>query len=171
MANTYTLIASSTVGLLGATSIDFTSIPSTYTDLVVKCSIRDSTGGVGAYLYLRFNNDSGSNYSSKTIEGNGASAASYSNTSQTKMLFWNTNGGGSTSNTFGNAELYVPNYLSSNQKSVSMDTVAETNATTEYMDIVAGIWTGTAAITSISLLPDSLFAQYSTAYLYGVKNA
>jgi hypothetical protein len=171
MANTFELIASSTVGSGGAASIDFTSIPSTYTDLVVKCSIRDTTGGVGAYLYLRFNNDSGSNYSSKTIEGNGSAANSYSNTSQTKMLFWNTNGGGATSNTFGNAELYVPNYLSSNQKSVSMDTVAETNATVQYMDLVAGIWTGTSAINQLTLLPDAGFAQYSTAYLYGVKNA
>lgn len=171
MANTFELISSVTVGVAGAASIDFTSIPSTYTDLVVKCSIRDTTGGVGAYLYLRFNNDSGSNYSSRTIEGNGSSAASYANTSQTKMLFWNTNGGGATANTFGNAELYVPNYLSSNQKSVSMDTVAETNASSQYMDLVAGIWTGTAAINRLTLLPDAGFAQYSSAYLYGVKNA
>ena len=171
MANTFELIASSTVGAGGAASIDFTSIPSTYTDLVVKCSIRDTTVGVGAYLYLRFNNDSGSNYSSKTIEGNGSAANSYANTSQTKMLFWNTNGGGATANTFGNAELYVPNYLSSNQKSVSMDTVQETNGSSAYMDLVAGIWTGTAAINRLTLLPDAGFAQYSTAYLYGVKNA
>jgi hypothetical protein len=171
MATSTTLISSVTVGSGGASSIDFTSIPATYTDLMVKCSIRDTTAGVGAYLYLRFNNDSGANYSSKTIEGNGASAGSYSNTTQTKMLFWNTTGGGATANTFGNAELYVPNYLSSNQKSVSMDTVAETNATTEYMDLVAGIWTGTAAITRLTLLPDAGFAQYSTAYLYGIKNS
>jgi hypothetical protein len=171
MPNTFELIASSTVGSGGAASIDFSSIPSTFTDLVVKCSIRDTTGGVGAYLYLRFNNDSGTNYSTRTIEGNGASAASYANTAQNKMLLWNTNGGGATASTFGNAELYVPNYLSSNQKSVSFDTVAETNATTQYMDLVAGIWTGTAAINRITLLPDAGFAQYSTAYLYGVKNA
>jgi hypothetical protein len=171
MATSTALIQTITVGAGGSASIDFTSIPSTYTDLMVKCSIRDTTGGVGAYLYLRFNNDSGSNYSSRTIEGNGSAANSYSNTTQTKMLLWNTTGGGATANTFGNSELYVPNYLSSNQKSVSMDTVAETNAVLEYMNLVAGIWTGTAAITRLTLLPDAGFAQYSTAYLYGIKNS
>lgn len=171
MANTYELIASSTVGSGGASSITFTSISSSYTDLLVKCSIRDTTGGVGAYLYMRLNSDTGANYSTNTIEGNGSSAASYASTSQTKMLLWNTNGGGATANTFGNAELYIPNYLSSSTKTVLIDTVAETNASGQYMDIVAGFWNNTAAITSLTLLPDAGFAQYSTAYLYGIKNS
>jgi hypothetical protein len=152
-----------------AASVTFSNIPqSGYTDLKIVGSIRDATGGAGAYLYLRFNGDTGSNYSTRTIEGNGASAASYANTSQNKMLLWNTNGGGSTANTFANSELYVPNYLLSNQKSISFDTVAETNATTQYMDLVAGIWTGTAAINSVTFLPDSAFAANSTFSLYGL---
>ena len=63
MPNTFTLIASSTVGAGGASSIDFTSIPSTYTDLVIKASLRsDRNTGSATYLTITFNNDTGSNY-------------------------------------------------------------------------------------------------------------
>ena len=54
MANTYTLIASNTVGSGGAASISFSSIPSTYTDLLVKISTRDNTGSFNDML-LTFN--------------------------------------------------------------------------------------------------------------------
>jgi hypothetical protein len=80
---------------------------------------------------------------------------------------------GCTANTFGNGEIYIPNYAGSTQKSVSADAVAENNSATYiYSALNAGLWTGTAAITSIKLLiPSYNFVQYSTAYLYGVSNA
>ena len=80
-----------------------------------------------------------------------------------------------TPNTFSNGEMYVPNYAGSTQKSASLDSVAENNASTAYMAMQAGLWTGTAAITSIALTPDTStspsFSQYSTATLYGIKNS
>ena len=55
MANTFVLLASTTVGSGGASSIDFTSIPATYTDLVVKVSGRIDYAQTGDYFKITFN--------------------------------------------------------------------------------------------------------------------
>ena len=79
-------------------------------------------------------------------------------------------GTGYTASTFGNAELYIPNYTSSNNKSFSADSVTENNATAAYSQLIAGLWSNVTAITSLSLAPSSgTFVQHSTATLYGVK--
>ena len=78
---------------------------------------------------------------------------------------------GATASTFGNAEIYIPNYASSNNKSVSADFVSETNAADAIFGLTAGLWANTSAITSIKLTPAAAFAQYSTATLYGIKNS
>ena len=169
MANTFELIASSTVGSGGAASIDFTSIPSTYTDLVVKLSARtSSTGSIYEWLYIKFNSST-SGYSYRLLQGNGSSAASYNNTTQ---YAGDITDGTATASTFGNYEVYIPNYAGSTNKSYSVDAVTENNGTTAVADLVAGLLSNTAAITAINLTPrNGSFVQYSTAYLYGVKNA
>ena len=174
MANTYTLIASSTVGSGGAASIDFTSIPSTYTDLVIKLSIRTTRASIIDYGAMRFNSDSGSNYSARYLQGFSGAASSSTNGNATQLEIPNAlNGDTSTANTFNNAEIYIPNYAGSNQKSVSFDAVTENNATDAITMLQAGKWSGTAAITSMTIYSANgfNFKQYSTAYLYGVKNA
>ena len=169
MANTYTLIASSTVGSGGTATITFTSIPQTYTDLVLVHSLRETTNDSTAKV--TFNNDTGSNYSLRRLTGNGTTAGSGSATYgflETLCCF-STN----TANTFGNTSLYIPNYTSSNKKSVSIDIVTENNATAAFAYLTAGLWDNTAAITEIDIdAPTSAtFVQYSTAYLYGIKNS
>jgi len=168
MPNTFTLIASSTVGAGGASSIDFTSIPSTYTDLVLVCSLRVSRASVVNNTVIKFNGSSTS-YSERVLYGNGSSAGSYSDT----QIYDVNNAANSTASTFANSQFYIPNYAGSTNKSVSNDSVSETNATAATAQLVAGLWSNTSAITSISLTDYSgtNFAQYSTAYLYGVKNA
>jgi hypothetical protein len=173
MPTTFTKIASVTVGSGGASSIDFTSIPSTYTDLVVKLSARRSQAY--ADTYLRFNNDSGANYSWRQVRGDGSSTSSASGSAQTYAL----SGNGAdrstyTANTFGSIEIYVPNYAGSNAKSFSVDSVNENNATQADAMLLAGLWSGTSAINRVTLYPDigyGDFVQYSTATLYGIKNS
>lgn len=171
---TYTLIASSTVGSGGASSIDFSSIPSTYTDLCVKVSARRSDTSEG-YLSLRFNANSGSNYSNRTLRGTGSAASSSADNSTTFLDFWVIDGTGYTANTFASTDIYIPNYAGSTNKSVSADNVAEGNTNTMYMQMTAGIWAQTTAINQITLYaagaPSGTFAQYSTAYLYGISNS
>lgn len=167
---TYQLISSVTVGSGGAASMAFSSIPSTYTDLLLKISGRDDRAGVTANAINLSFNGSTSNFTYRVLEGNGATAASGSGSTS-----WGaTNVGPSaTASTFSNCEIYIPNYAGSNNKSFSSDFVTENNATTAFTDLLAGLWSQTAAITSITLTPNtgSNFAQYSTAYLYGISNA
>jgi len=175
MPTTYTQIGTAqVVGAGGASSIDFTSIPATYTDLVVKISSRSSNTAANDSdsLNLQFNGDTGSNYIRRTLYGDGGAAGS-SNATTTSMRIAFTDTNGNTSSTFGNTEIYIPNYAGSTQKSVSGDGVVEANVSQYiYASFNAGLWTGTAAITSIKLLiPSYNFVQYSTAYLYGVSNA
>jgi hypothetical protein len=166
MANTYTLINSYTA-TGSVANIDFTSIPSTYTDLLVKASLRGSTNN-NIDMLLQFNGVT-TNYNFRWISGDGSSAGSATGaTSNGGFMDMNNN----TANTFSNVEIYIPNYLSSNYKSVSFDAVTENNATTAYSVMGASLWSNTAAITSVKLLPSpGNFVQYSTAYLYGIKNS
>jgi hypothetical protein len=170
MANTFELIASSTVGSGGAASIDFTSIPSTFTDLCVKLSGRSTATPANPWtsVYSYFNNDTtGGNYTGRAVYGTGSAAGSEANG---VVLF--ASNGTATASTFANSELYIPNYTSSNAKSASADNGTESNATASLAYLGALLWSGTAAINRITLTPTSgNFAQYSTAYLYGVKNA
>ena len=172
MADTYTLISSVTVGAGGASSIDFTSIPATYTDLVVKLSSRVNAGSGGYQTYVRFNSDSGANYPWRNLLGTGSSALSQSDTADTGMRITMSVSSGDTANTFSNSELYIPNYAGSAYKSVSADGVSENNATGATADLAAGLWNSTSAITSINIFASGAsFVQYSTAYLYGIKNS
>jgi hypothetical protein len=171
---TFTLIASSTVGSGGASSIDFTSIPSTYTDLIIKLSSRttDTTVNDSSAIALQFNGDTTSTYTRRSLVGDGGSASS-SNATTTSMRIGFTTTNGDTASTFGNCEIYIPNYAGSTQKSVSADAVTEANvAQYIYAALNAGLWTGTAAITSIKLIAPSFnFMQYSTASLYGISKS
>ena len=166
---TYTLISSVTVGSGGAADIQFTSIPATYTDLLVKASLRSTSAVVNENVQIDFNSTS-ANRSRRELYGTGSAAGSESNASNSRLGY--ISGDSATASTFGNSELYIPNYAGSNNKSSSADSVAETNATGAFMSLQANLWSDSAAITSIKLYPSGgNFAQYSTAYLYGISNA
>ena len=169
MPNTYTLLETISVGAAGASSVTFNSIPQTgYTDLVIKASVR-STVAEDAFG-LRFNSDTGSNYDYRAIVGQGASASSFSGNSSMMVAMGRQSESGYTANTFGNTEIYIPNYTSANKKSVSSDAVNENNATTARAQLAAGLWNSTAAITTVQVVPGAgSFAQHSTFSLYGVS--
>jgi hypothetical protein len=163
---TYKLISSVTVGSGGAANMEFTSIPQTYTDLLVKITARSD--GSDTSIELSFNNNT-SNRTTRYVFGNGSTASSGNTTNMfiTSSIVPST----ATASTFSNAELYIPNYAGSNNKSSSVDGVSENNATASNMAFTANLWSDSAAITSIKLFPTGLsnFVQYSTAYLYGIS--
>lgn len=172
MANTFIKIASVTVGSGGAASIDFSSIPGTYTDLCLKVSARDARAVVASSIVLQINGSTASSGSYRRIYGDGTSAFADGDTGGTTVQSGHSDGNNATANTFGNVEIYIPNYAgTSTNKSFSSDGVAETNATTTFMSMVAGLWANTAAITQVTIKPATAvnFLQYSTATLYGIK--
>ena len=173
MANTYTLISSTTVGSGGASSIDFTSIPNTYTDLLIKISTRVDQAGA-PNVCLRFNSDTGSNYKYKAAFGNGTSPGSYSevDTGSTFMNLGYGDNSAHTANTFGSTDVIIPNYADSNYKLTTSESTMEDNNATSYLMITSGYWNNTNAITSITLFNQNSgykWVQYTTASLYGIK--
>jgi hypothetical protein len=162
--NTFEKIASVTVGAGGAASMDFTSIPNTFTDLaILMTSKRTNSGGSGSAM-MQFNGVTTS-YSYVRVFGNGSVTSSGSGTDPLIGEAGEFNENGWSSN-----YVYIPNYTSSNNKSYSADGLRENNATTAFMQFIAGLWSNTAAITSISIKPvTGTWIQYTTAYLYGIK--
>ena len=163
-----TLISTQTVGSGGASSISFTSIPQTYTDLLLKFSGRSTASST--VIELTFNS-SGSSYTNKRLYGTGTAAASDSNNT-TFISNLGMDDTGFTANTFGSLDIYIPGYRTSSYKLTSGDGVSETNNATAYMLLGAGMWADTAAITSITLVQSGAnLTQHSSASLYGIKNS
>ena len=172
MANTFELITSTTVGSGGAADITFSSIPSTYTDLCLKLSARTNAAG-DTYDNLKvYPNGATTNLSSRYL-GSYSGTTVFSATSTAGIIANAADGASATASTFANTEIYIPNYAGSTNKSMSVDAVAETNAADGRQGLTAFLWSNTAAITSLQIVPSAgtSFNQYSTAYLYGVKNA
>ena len=162
---TMTLVSTVTVGAGGASSIEFTSIPQTGTDLLVVASLRGTS--TPDFPVLVFNTDASSsaNYLYRDLYGSGSSASSGVASSAGIEFGWNRT---TTANTFGNVSAYISNYTSTTSKSVSVDAVGEANATAADQMIVAGRWTSTTGITTLKIVSSGTFAQYSTASLYTI---
>jgi hypothetical protein len=165
MANTFTKIASATVGAGGASSIDFSSIPSTYTDLFIKIAARLVSGAVNGNLTfngLTTNLSDRDAYLASTTRGTNAT---------TKIRFV-INDSTTPANSFSNNEIYVPNYASAMAHAVFLDAVADNLGTGNLLYFGTGLWNSATAITRVTLAPESSsFAQYSMATLYGIKNS
>jgi hypothetical protein len=174
MAATYVLIASQVLGST-ATSVTFSSIPGTYTDLVIKTSARDSTGGNNTdNINVAFNGTT-STYGTTFLRGNSSVSDSFRDTSQiyTRVVTAST-GTAWTANTFASSEIYIPNYATSSAKQLLASVASENNSSAANGAFIiqeAGYWSS-GAITSITLTNGAVtFAIGSSFYLYGISNA
>ena len=165
MATTYEAIATVTVTGATAANIEFTSIPATYTDLLLVISGRTDRAAVADGFLIKPNNTTPT---IKYITGDGTTA--YSGTNYSGIFPAAT----ATASTFGNSAAYFPNYANTSyNKSFSVDDVSENNATTAYTTLSANLYSSTSAIASIRIesINAASFVQYSTATLYGIKNS
>jgi hypothetical protein len=171
MANTYKLISSNVLST-SAASITFSSIPSTYTDLVIKTSTRSSAAGG---VFMQLNGDTSSLYSTTRLRGSGSGGTVNSGrtTSAANLYFGLDVYSTSTANTFTSQEIYIPNYTIAKNKAISNFLVQENNlaGTDTNIDIQAGLYGSTTAITSVTILKTSdNFVSGSSFYLYGISN-
>jgi hypothetical protein len=169
MANTFELIASTTVGSGGASDITFSSIPDTYTDIVVVCSLRHS----GAQVFATLSLNSGGSYSYRSLIGTGSGTPASGAASDNLYQIW-VDGSNQTSGIFSSSQVYIPSYSNtSTYKSISIESFTENNATGVYTGLNAGLYSSNSAITSLTITPwaSDTFVQYSSAYLYGIKNS
>jgi len=176
MATTYKLIDKSILGS-SVTSVSFTSIPSTYTDLKIVISGRsDRSGTYEDSINLRVGNGTVSSTGySYIIIYEYAGSVSVSQASGQNEVLWQSpvTSTLATANTVGNSQLYIPNYTSSNAKSFSGDSATENNGTDQLLGFTAGLWSGTSAINIITMTPrnGTNFISGSSFYLYGIKNS
>jgi len=152
-----------------SSSIEFTSVPQFYSDLIILASVRDDRNVIANGFNLIVNGST-ANSSGRNLYGSGSSTASLSLSSEQLV-----NSGTATASTFGNMSIYIPNYsVNGVNKSFSIDAVSETNGTEAYQSIFAGLWAGTAPITSIGISMDSQFGGSnfvagSSISLYGIN--
>jgi hypothetical protein len=180
MANTHKLIEAKTLAS-AVNSITFSSIPQTYTDLKLLISARGTSASFFTQgLRLTFNSIT-SGYTTLILNQVGDNRTPVSSTNPyttSAAVSQFINNAASTASTFGNTEVYIPNYTSSNDKSYSVDYTTESNSNGWY-DVNSGfsavsVASSTAAITSITFTSQSGegdLAINSTFYLYGIKNS
>ncbi len=167
------LISSQTLTSAAAT-VTFTSIPSTYTDLVVRFSVRATDAS--DWMIVILNNITTTTTSETWLQGSGSAASS---TRQANTNYFGGNGNdliinlsGSTANTFTSGEIYLPSYTVSQNKPSSFFLATENNAAAATITALAGLWRNTATINQIQFdTAGTSFASGSSFYLYGLKNS
>jgi hypothetical protein len=166
-ANTYTPIFTTTLGSAQA-SVTFSSIPSTYTDLVLVISANEITGN---NIFLQFNGDTGSNYSRTFLSGTGSSSLSGRDTTQTNMQIDAYGYAPTAANTFGVLNAFIQNYSNT---TTYKTVLSRANNASAGVDACVGLWKSTAAINSILIDIIGTTANFntgSTFSLYGILAA
>jgi hypothetical protein len=173
---TYTLISSNILAS-SAASVTFSSIPATYTDLVLRISARSDIAGLVNTFKLTYNAISGTNYSYTLLYGNTNPPVSVRDSNQSNLRHGYYDGDTTTADTFGSGEIYIPNYAGSTfPKPSSSFSVSENNSATAsewYISAYAGLSQSTAAITGITIasVDTANYKIGSSFYLYGISNA
>ena len=163
MPKTYEPIATQTA-TGSETSFTFSSLGA-YTDIYMVVDAKNLTGN--SDVLLRFNSDTGTNYSATILTGDGSAAGSYRRTSSTSIIcnyfdFLN-------STTATQFNISIQNYSNATTYKTALIRANRANQATEA---IVGLWRNTAAVTSITLaLGSSNYASGSTITLYGIKAA
>ena len=168
----YESIATVSVGSGGSSSIDFTSIPSTFQHLQIRGIVRSNLSATAAGFIMRFNSDSGSNYATHNLLGDGASTQANAYTSNTYIYPSDyAPAASATASIFGTMVIDILDYANTNKYKTSRNLFGTDLNGSGHVGIVSGVWMNTNAITSVSLkFTTSNAVQYSHFALYGIKS-
>jgi hypothetical protein len=166
MPTTYTPIATQTLGSATST-VTFSSIPQTYTDLVLVISGRCSSTVGNNNSAIRFNSDSGNNYSMTRATGDGSTPGTdrVANTSYAGWAFI----ANSSSSEFSPVIYQIQNYSNT---TTNKSLIGRGNWTAQFVSATVSMWRNTAAITTIDITQTGTnWVVGSTFTLYGIKAA
>lgn len=173
---TYSSISSTTVSS-NTTSITISSIPATYTDLVLVCTIRGTINGV--YPTMQFNSDTGNNYSQVSAYGIATTTVAsqrYYNNSSIEILDPN-RATAFDSNVFGTSIIHLNNYANTSvyKNAIIRGSSQNPSSSGFNVTVLAGSWRSASAINSITILSEGggsyYFAVGSTFNLFGIAAA
>lgn len=155
------------------TTVSFLDIPQFYDTLLLKCSTRQNTNGIIADYSLRFNNDTGTVYNSLGLSGVNGGHSGYAIGDQTLIEFQGMSCGAlALANSFGTADIFIPNYSSGSQwKSVYSHTSNENNGTSNvWIRTNQNIYKKNSSVTRIDLIGTggTSFVAGSKFSLYGM---
>jgi len=174
VTSSYESIATAT-GNGSATTLTFSSIPSTYKHLQIRGISRRASGTGLADIAITINADSGSNYAMHDLQGNGSTAAAQGYASQSSIFWWNMLPSATyTASTYGAGIADIHDYASTTKnKTLRLISGFDSNAgsTANRVNLSSGLWMNTAAITSITLTSGNAFDTSSVFSLYGIKGA
>ena len=167
----YDSIATTTVGAGGASSVTFTSIPQTYKHLQVRFIGRTVASDTAENAWIRFNGDTGSNYSFHYIDGDGSTTASGGSGSYIYALAGRLAAANSGTNVFGTSVVDILDYTNTNKNTTIRTLCGIDRNGSGNLRLDSGAWFNTSAVTSINILNGNgqNYAQYSTFALYGIK--
>jgi hypothetical protein len=166
MPATYEPIATNTLGSAAAT-VTFSSIPGTYTDLVLVISARMSGGGGASAIQAQFNSDTASNYSFTLVTGTGSSVDSSGASSQTQMAV------GLATDTAGEWSTNIIQVMNYSNTTTNKTVLARAGIASDRTRALVNLWRSTSAITSILIINNGSvnFVAGSTFTLYGILAA
>ncbi len=171
-ANSYESIATVTVGSGGSSAATFSSIPSTFKHLQVRLFAKSNRADQNEAIGIQFNSDTGNNYGSHGLWGDGSStaAAQLNYPASAISLPWvagNSNG----SSVFGVSVIDIFDYTNTNKYTTVRGLNGYDNNGNGQAALGSGLWSNTAAVTTVTVKPfyGSLWNQYSQIALYGIK--
>lgn len=167
----YESIATTTVGAGGASSITFSSIPSTFQHLQIRLFARSTTANTQSVAYMQLNGDTAANYSYHELTGQGSTVGSAAGTSVTGPRIAIYPAASSTASMFGVGVIDILDYKDTNKYTTYRSLNGNDQNGSGYVILFSGNWRNTAAVSSIVIGDNSggNFVQYTHAALYGVK--
>jgi hypothetical protein len=169
----YESIATTTVGSGGVASVSFSSIPATYTHLQIRALVRtDRAGTAGDAIVVRFNSDTGANYSNHQLNANGSTVSAFGAANSTS---WNyverAASNGMTSGIFGAVIIDILDYANTNKYKTGRELGGVDANGSGQINFASGGWRSTSAINAISLVASAGtgFIEFSSFALYGIK--
>ena len=160
----YESIATATVGSGGAASINFTGIPSTYQHLPIRAIGYGASAG-GRQILFQLNGDTGSNYNSHHLYGDGSGLVSGAKGTSSNgwVTYWD-------SANWGSCVMDILDYSNANKNKTTRTIGGHDLNGSGFILLRSGLWMNTSAVTSVQIFPDSgNFGQHSSFALYGIK--
>jgi hypothetical protein len=170
--NSYESIATVNVGVLGAASVTFSSIPATYTHLQVRYIGRDNRASASDDLMFRLNSDATTaNYNSHRLYGDGSAVSADRVTGFAGTLSAFVTGATAGASMFGAGVTDILDYANTNKYKTTRSIGGNDQNGSGFVSFISGLWMSTSAITNIEIIPlnGTLFTQYSSFALYGIK--